>query len=120
MEANGRKKILISSRFGTAASNICITIAELVKKLCIMNISNSRDYASLESWVVCRLKILFNKNLGPTPTSIGEALRRISVKAIMMTSKENVMQIAGSLQVCVRQEAQIETTICAVHDFFKD
>ena len=67
--------------------------------LCITNISNNNNCAFLESLAACRL-IPLNKNPGLRPIGIGEGLRRISGKVLMMISKQDVMKAAGSLQVC--------------------
>ena len=50
---------------------------------------------------------------------VGEALRRISRKVVIMISKQGVMKAAGSLQVCAGEEAGTEAAIHAVHDIFK-
>ena len=62
----------------------------------------------------------FNKNPGLRPIGIGEELRRISGKVVMMISKQDVMKAAGSLQVCAGQEVGVEAAIHAVHNIFKD
>ena len=112
-------KDIVSSCFGTATSDLCKAIAELVKKLCIINASNSNDCAFLESLVACRL-ISFNKNAGLRPIGVGEVLKRISGKVVMMISKQDVIKAAGSLQVCTGQEAGAEAAIHAVREIFKD
>ena len=61
-----------------------------------------------------------NKNPGLRPIVVGEVLRRISWKVVIMISKQDVMKAAGSLQVCVKQETGAEGAIHAVHDKFKD
>ena len=50
---------------------------------------------------------------------VGEVLRRILTKVVMMISKQGVMKAAGSLQVCTGQETGAEAAIHAVHDIFK-
>ena len=64
--------------------------------------------------------ILLNKNPGLRPIGVGEVLRRISGKVVMMISKQDVTKATGSLQVCAEQEAGAEAAIHAVHDIFKD
>ena len=49
---------------------------------------------------------------------VGEVLRRILTKVVMMISKQGVMKAAGSLQVCTGQETGAEAAIHAVHDIF--
>ena len=43
LDADGLRRITVSSCFGTATSDLFKAIAELVKKLCITNISNSNN-----------------------------------------------------------------------------
>ena len=64
--------------------------------------------------------IPFNKNPDLRPIEVGEVLRRISGKVVMMISKQDVMKAAGSLQVCAGQEVGVEAAIHAVHNIFKD
>ena len=66
LDADGWRRIIVSSCFGTATLDLRKAIAELVKKLCITNISNSNDCAFLESLVACRL-IPLNKSPGLRP-----------------------------------------------------
>ena len=114
LDTDGWRKIIVSSYFGTATSDLRKAITELVKKLFITNISNSNDCASLKSLVACRL-IPLNKNPGLRPTGVGEGLRRISGEIVMMISKA-----AGLLKVYAGQEAGAEAAIHAVHGIFKD
>ena len=66
LDADGWRRIIVSSCFGTATSDLCKAIAEPVKKLCVTNISNYNNCASLESLVACR-SIPLNKNPGLRP-----------------------------------------------------
>ena len=61
-----------------------------------------------------------SKNPGLKPIGVWEVLKRISGKVVMMISKEDVIKIAGWLQVCAGQEAGVEAAIHNVHDIFKD
>ena len=96
LDADGWRRIIVSSFFGTATSDLRKAIAELVKKFCITNISNSSDCGSLESLVACRL-IPLNKNPHVRPIGVKEVLRRMSGKVVMMISKQDVMKTAASL-----------------------
>ena len=73
----------------------------------------------MESLVACRL-IPLNRNPGLRPIGVGEVLKRISRKVVMMISKQDVMKKTGSLQVCAEQEPGVEVATHAVHDIFKD
>ena len=47
-------------------------------------------------------------------------LRRIAGKAVMSLLKKDVLQAAGSLQLCGGQVAGSEATIHAMHDFINN
>ena len=66
LDADRWRRIIVSLCFRTATSDLRKANAELVKKLCITNISNSNDCAFLESLVACRL-IPLNKSPGLRP-----------------------------------------------------
>ena len=112
-------RIIVSSCFGTATSDIRKAISELVKKLCITNISKNNNCASLESLVACRL-IPLNKNPELRPIGVGEVLRTMTGKVETMINKQDVMKAAGSLQVCAGQEVGAKAAIHSVRDMFKD
>ena len=98
LDADGLRRIIISSCFGTVTSDLRRLIPELVKKLCMTNISNSVNCASLESLVACRL-IPLSKSPGLRPIGVGEIFEKISGKVVRMISKQDFMKAAGSLQV---------------------
>ena len=81
LDADRYRRVIVSSCFGPATSDLCKTIVELVKKLCITDISNNNNCASFESLVACRL-IPLNKYPGLRPIGVGEVLRRISGKVV--------------------------------------
>ena len=66
LDADRWRRIIVSLCFRAATSDLRKANAELVKKLCITNISNSNDCAFLESLVACRL-IPLNKSPGLRP-----------------------------------------------------
>jgi len=68
--------------------------------------------------MACRL-IPLNKNPGVRPIGIGEVLRRIAGKVVMIVSKHYIVEATGSIQVCAGQEAGSEAAIHAIHDTFK-
>ncbi|XP_057307912.1 uncharacterized protein LOC130645822 [Hydractinia symbiolongicarpus] len=116
LDADGWRRILCSSTFGTTNTDLRKAIAELTKKLCIESIPES-DRSPLEAFVACRL-IPLNKNPGLRPIGVGEVLRRIVVKIVMNISKNDVIKAAGSLQVCAGQNAGVEAAVHAMHDIF--
>ena len=114
LDADGWRKILTSRSFGTASSKSRKTFALFVKRLCLEEIRNAE---SLESFIACRL-IPLDKRPGLRPIEVGEALRRISGKAVMILLKKDVLQEAGSLQLCDEQVAGSEVAIHGMHDIF--
>ena len=62
---------------------------------------------SLEAFLACQL-IPLNKSPGIRPIGIGEVLRRIMGKTVMMVLKKDVIHSAGALQVCAGQQAGVE------------
>ena len=63
LNADVWRRIIVLPCFRTATSDPHKAFAELVKKLCITNISINSDCSSLENFMACRL-VLFNKNPG--------------------------------------------------------
>ena len=118
LDADGWRRIIISSCFRAATSDFRKAIAELFKKLCITNISNSNNCASLESLLAYKL-ISLNKNLGLRLIGVGEVLRRIPEKVVMMVSKKDNMKATGSLQVCAGQESGAEVAIHVIYKFIR-
>ena len=49
LDADGWKRVIVSSYFGAATSDFCKATAELVKKLCIKTLSNNNNCGSVES-----------------------------------------------------------------------
>ena len=119
LDADGWRRILCSSVFGTTNLDLRKAIAELIKKLCIEPITPNTDgtSSSIEAFVACRM-IPLNKNPGLRPIGVGEILRRIAGKVVMSLSKNDVIQSAGSLQVCAGQKAGVEAAIHAMHDIY--
>ena len=57
MDADGWKRVLTSKQFAESSTDLCTTIANMIKKLCI-----DKDVANiLEAFLFCRL-ILLDKN----------------------------------------------------------
>ena len=56
---------------------------------------------------------------GMCPVGIGELLRQIIGKSILLILKTNIMQVAGATQVCVGQSAGCEAAICALYQILE-
>ena len=118
LDADGWRRILTSSVYGTATTDLRCAIAEFIKKLCTVTLQED-DVDTIQSFTACRL-IPLNKNPGLRPIGVGEVLRRIAGKVLMHISKDSVSEAAGSLQLCAGQESGAEAAIHAMHDIFAD
>ena len=83
------------------------SIANFLKRLCNTDIhlSNSDTNNTLEAFTTSPL-IPLNKTPGAHPVGAGEVLRQIARKIVMYIAKKDVKDAAGSLQLCVGQEAR--------------
>ena len=114
MNAEGWKHILTSTSFGKSSTDLCKTLAEVIKKLC----SSKHNSTSLEAFLACRL-IPLDKNTGLRPIGIGEILRRIAGKLITSIRNE-IIESVGSLQVCAGHDAGCESLIHAMQAMYQD
>ena len=79
MDAVGWKRILTSEKLADVSTDLCATIANLIKILRIENnLANT-----LEAFLSCRL-IPLDKNPGLRPIGVGEVLRRILEKELYL------------------------------------
>ena len=85
----------------------------MAKRLCTQFV----DPSGIASFLACRL-IALNKKPGVRPIGIGDTARRIIAKAILMTIKCDVQEVAGSLQLCAGQIAGTEAAVHAVRSSF--
>ena len=116
LDADGWRRILTSRVFGTAILDLRKTFAELIKKLCVEELESP---SSLESFVACRL-IPVEKKPGIRPIGVGEVLRRIAGKTVMMLFKNDITHAAGALQLNAGQDAGDEAVVHAMHDIFSE
>ena len=95
MDADGSKRILTSKQFAEGSADLCATIANMIKKLCI-----EKDLANtLEAFLSCRF-IPLNKDPESQSLGAGEVLRRIIGKVIASTLRDDIITSVGPLQVC--------------------
>ena len=111
MDADGLKRILTSKQFAESSNDLCTTIANMIKKLCIDNDLEN----TLEAFLSCRL-IQLDKNTVLRTIGVGEVLRRIVGKVIVSTLRDGIITSVEPLQVCAGQESGCEA---AVHDMSK-
>ena len=73
----------------------------------------------LLSWFACRL-IALDKNPGVRPIGVCETRRRIVSKAILNVVKNDILTVAGALQVCAGEDASCEAVVHSMHAIFDD
>ena len=115
MDAESWKRIILSKSFGKESDQLQTSLAKLARTLCVQDRAQFDNLAvsnPLEAYTSCRL-IPLDKNPGVRPIGIGEIIRRIIGKAILQIVKSDVIESAGSLQLCAGQpggsEAEDET-----------
>ena len=67
--------------------------------------------------MACRL-IALDKNPGVCPIGIGNTARRIIAKAILNITRQDIQEVAGSVQLCAGQISGIEAAVHAVRTLF--
>ena len=103
MDADGWKRILISKQFAESSTDLCTTIANMIKKLYI-----DKDLANtLEAFLSCRL-IPLDKNPGLRPIEVGEVLRRIVGKVTVSTLRDDIITSVGQLQVAQDKNVDVK------------
>ena len=73
--------------------------------------------SGLSAFVACRL-IALDKCPGVRPIGVGEVVRRIVGKAVFAIVKMDILETAGSLQLCTGQDAGCEAVIHAMCSVF--
>ena len=116
LDADQWKRILSTRLFGSSSTDLCKAISRMAIQLCTTVMD---DPDSISSLLACRL-IPLNKNPGVRPIGIGEVLRRIIGKSVMIIFKPEVQSAAGYIQLCAGQEAGCETAVHAAHDIFDE
>ena len=99
--------------FKTCSSDLCNSLAALTRRIC----SNYVDPMGLSAFVACRL-IALDKCPGVRPIGIGETCRRIIGKAVLSVVSPDILDVAGSLQLCAGQEGGCETAVHAIRQIF--
>ena len=92
--------------FHSASWDLCHSLAMVARRLCVSLV----DPNGLSAFLACRL-IALDKCPGVRPIGICECARRIISKAILVVTKGDVQEVAGSLQLCAGQIAGIETAV---------
>ena len=111
LDADEWRRMLTSREFGTSSTDLRKTFAQVIKNLYIEELEST---ASLEAFTACRL-IPLDKKPGLRPIVVGEVLRRIAGKVIMIFKKD-IADAAGPLQLSSCQKAGAEAAIHAMRD----
>ena len=122
LDADGWRRILVSKNYGDTGKELRTAVAKMTRKICTEEIPilPGTDKTSLEAYTSCRLMMLNKMPTGIRPIGIGEVLRRIVGKAILGEIKEDLIESAGSLQVCAGQKAGCEAAAHAMGEIFKE
>ena len=81
---------------------------------------NESNSTNIEAYIACRLIPLQKAPSGIRPIGIGEVLRRIIGKAIVTEIRPEIIDCAGSVQVCAGQKAGCEAAAHAMNDIFQE
>ena len=98
IDAVGWRRLCLS--FKHHSIDLCNSLSLVAKKLSTEYV----DPAGIDSLIASRL-IAIDKRPGVRPIAIGETSRRIISKAILAIVKDDVKEVAGSIQLCAGQEA---------------
>ena len=96
LDADGWRKTLTSRLFGTASSKLRKTFALFVNRLGLEEITKCR----IPRVIHCIQIDPLDKWPGVRPIGVGEVFRRIAGKSVMIPLKKDVLQAAGSQQLC--------------------
>ena len=113
-DASDWRAMLVSKVFGASSSDLCSAVVNVAKKLCSKDVNQN-----VSALMACRL-IPLDKNPGLRPIGIGEVLRRIIGKMVVMVLRPDLQENAGDLQLCAGQESGCEAGIHAMHQIFED
>ena len=113
IDATGWRQLCTS--FQTTSADLCNSLALVAKKLCTSYV----DSEGLAPLTASRL-IALDKCPGVRPIGVGETSRRIISKAILSVIKLDVLEAAGTLQLCAGQEAGSKAVVHAMRHIFED
>ena len=102
-------------RFGAHSERLRESVAELIKGLA----NSIIPWQEIRALMANRL-IALDKCPGVRPVGIGEALRRILGKVMVMVTRYEVEEVAGVAQLCAGVRSGIEGAIHTMSDLFDD
>jgi len=115
LDANGWCRILTPNSYGASSSDLCKTLALIIKRLCTEKVNSK----SIEALLASRL-IPLDKNPGLCPIGVGEILRRIAGKVVTSALRDEIISSIGCLQTCAGLEAGCESTIHVTRNKFDE
>ena len=74
---------------------------------------------NIEPLVASRLIPLDKGEDAVRPIGVGEVIRRVCGKCVMMVAKKDVVEASDSLQLCARQRSGNEAAIQVMHPIFE-
>ena len=111
IDAHGWRRLCTS--FKGASSELCHSLALVARRICTSYV----DPKSISPLLACRL-IALDKNPGVRPIGIGDTVRRIIAKAVLLVVKPDIQEASGCLQMCGGQISGIEAAVHAVRTAF--
>ena len=117
-DANQWRRMLISKNYKDDGKELRVAIAKAARKLCTKEIVTQNG--QLDAYLSCRLIPLDKNGDGVRPIGVGEVLRRIVGKSIMRVIKPDILESAGSLQLCAGHTSGCEAAVHAMADIFEE
>ena len=114
MDADGWRKPLASKVYGDSGRDLRKALASVIKRLC----TSKEENESLSAFLACRL-VPLDKCPGLRPIGVGEVLRRIAGKVVMLVMREDVLKSYATVQMCAGHRAGCEAAIHAMRDVFE-
>ena len=99
----------LCSSFSGASNELCHSLAKVAIRICTSFV----DPRCTSPLLACRL-IAINKNPGVHPIGICQTARRIIAKAVLSIVGGDVLEAAGSCQLCAGQPSGTEAAVHAV------
>ena len=118
-DAEQWRRMLLSQNYSTDGQDLRIAIANAAKKMCTIELDSEKH--QLDAFTACRLIPLDKDGEGGVrPIGVGEVLRRIIGKALVYAIKPDILQSAGSLQLCAGQPSGCEAAVHSMADIFNE
>ena len=113
LDASGWRRLCTS--FSNASTDLCNAIACLTRRICTEYV----DPKGLTPLLASRL-IALDKNPGVRPIGVGEVLRRMVAKAALRITSSDILNAAGSFQLCSGHASGCEAGIHAMTEIQSD